>query len=94
MVDTKEAFFFETLVGNFSGGYSMNKTNDFLMIGSYICGLNSKIFLHTDKTFFCVLETIYKCRKAIAFDFESVHVCYFYIDLGMSSLTNKWKPFF
>ena len=28
------------------------------------------------------------------FDFESVHVCYFDIDLGMSSLSNKWEPFF
>ena len=37
----------------------MNKANDFLMIGSYICGLNSKLFLHTDKTFFCVLERLY-----------------------------------
>ena len=28
------------------------------------------------------------------FDFESVRVCYFDIDLGMSSLSNKWEPFF
>ena len=44
MVDTKQAsktFFFETAVGDFSGGYSMNEENDFLMIGSYVCGLNS-----------------------------------------------------
>ena len=27
------------------------------------------------------------------FDFESVHVCYFDIDLGMSSLSNKWNHF-
>ena len=26
--------------------------------------------------------------------FESVRVCYFDIDLGMSSLSNKWEPFF
>ena len=26
------------------------------------------------------------------FDFESVRVCYFDIDLGMSSLSNKWEP--
>ena len=28
------------------------------------------------------------------FDFESVRVCYFDIDLGMSSLSNKWELFF
>ena len=28
------------------------------------------------------------------FDFESVRVCYFDIDLGMSSLSNKLEPFF
>ena len=27
------------------------------------------------------------------FDFESVRVCYFDIDLGMSSLSNKWEQF-
>ena len=27
-------------------------------------------------------------------DFENVRVCYFDIDLGMSSLSNKWEPFF
>ena len=53
----------------------MNKTNDCLMIGSYICGLNSELFLHTDKnhSFFAVKTN--KCRKAFAFDFVSVHVC-------------------
>ena len=43
----------------------MNEANNFLVIGSYIFGLNSELFLHTDKTFFGVLETI--SRKAIAF---------------------------
>ena len=32
--------------------------------------------------------------KKLHFDFESVRVCYFDIDLGMSSLSNKWEPFF
>ena len=30
----------------------MNKANEFLMIGSYNCGLNSELFLHTDKKHF------------------------------------------
>ena len=37
-------------------------------------------------------------EKQLHFDFESVRVCvrvcYFDIDLGMSSLSNKWEPFF
>ena len=45
-------FFFETAIGDFSGGYSMNKANEFLMIGSHNCGLNSELFLHTDKNHF------------------------------------------
>ena len=32
--------------------------------------------------------------KLMHFDFESVRVCYFDIDLGMSSLSNKWEQFF
>ena len=32
--------------------------------------------------------------KQLHFDFESVRVCYFDIDLGMTLLSNKWKPFF
>ena len=37
----------------------MNKTNDCLMIGNYVCDLNSELFLHTDKnnSFFLLLET-------------------------------------
>ena len=31
-----------------------------------------------------------KYEKQLHFNFESVHV-YFYIELGMSSLSNKWK---
>ena len=52
MVDTEltsKIFFFETAIGDFSGGYFMNEANDCLMIGSYVCGLNSELFLHTDK---------------------------------------------
>ena len=64
----------------------MNKAT----IGSYVFGLNSELFLHTDKNnIFFLLETN-KCRIAMHFDFES----YFYIDLGMSSLSNKREPFF
>ena len=51
-------FFFEMEIGDISGGYFMNKMNDCLMIGSYVCGLNSELFLHTDKKhFFFLLET-------------------------------------
>ena len=71
----------------------MNKVNYFLMIGSYVCGLNSELFLHTDKHCFFVLETI-NAEKQLYFNFESVRVCYFDIDLGMSSLSNKRKLFF
>ena len=36
-------------IGDFSR-YFMNKMNEcLLMIGSYVCGLNSELFLHTDK---------------------------------------------
>ena len=48
----------------------MNKTKDCLMIGSYVCGLNREVFLHTDKNHsfwgFFAVETN-KCRKAFAF---------------------------
>ena len=61
MVDMKQfskKFLSETAIGDFSGGYFMNKTNDCLMIGSYVCGLKSELFLHTDKNhFFFLLET-------------------------------------
>ena len=41
--------------------------NDCLMIGSYVCGLNSELFLHTDINHsFLLLETN-KCRKSFAF---------------------------
>ena len=29
------------------------------MIGSYVCGLNSELFLRTDKNFFCLLDYVY-----------------------------------
>ena len=36
----------------------MNKTNDCLLIGSYVCHLNSELFLHTDKNHsFLLFET-------------------------------------
>ena len=53
MVDMK--FFFETPIGDLSGGYFMNKANDFIMIGSSICDLNSELLMHTDKNH--ILET-------------------------------------
>ena len=90
MVDTKQTSFFETAIGGFSGGYFMNKTNDCL-IGSYVCGLKSELFLHTDKN---QLFRDQYAVKQLHFDFESVRVCYFDIDLRMSSLSNKWEPFF
>ena len=65
----------------------MNKANNCSMIGSHLCGLNSELYLHTD------IFQLVNAEKQLHFDFESVHV-YFYIDLGMSSLSNKWKPFF
>ena len=49
----------------------MSKMNDCLKIGSYVCGLNSELFLHTDKNHSFLLLEINKCRK----EFESVHVC-------------------
>ena len=61
---------------------TLKNTKDCLMIGSYVCGLNSKLFLHTDKNHsFLLLET----EKHLHFDFVSVHVCS-YIDLKMSKL--------
>ena len=49
-------FFFETVIGEFSGGYF--KAKDCLMIGSYVCSLNSELFLHTVKNHsFLLLET-------------------------------------
>ena len=66
----------------------MNKANDCVMIGSYICGLNSELFLHADN------KHRFSAEKQLHFDFDSVHVYYFYIDLGMNSLAlYKWKPF-
>ena len=53
----------EMVVGDFSGGYL---SNDWLMIGSYVCGLNSELFLHTDKNHIFLLEAN-KCRKSFAF---------------------------
>ena len=40
-----------------------------------------------------MLETI-NAEKQLHFDFEFVHVCYFYIDLEMSLHSSKWKPYF
>ena len=46
--------------------------NDSLMIGSYVCGLNSELFLHTVKNYsVLLLET----EKHLDYDFVSVHVC-------------------
>ena len=61
---------------NFSGGY-MNKTNDCLMIDSYVCGLNSELFLHTDKnhSFFAVRDQLINAEKHLHSDFVSVRVC-------------------
>ena len=41
----------------------MNKANDCLMIGSYVCGLNSELFLHTDnhQLFFLLDEKNVAC---------------------------------
>ena len=66
----------ETAIGNFSGGY-MNKTNDCLIIGSYVCGLNSELFLHTDKnhSFFAVRDQLINTEKHLHSDFVSVRVC-------------------
>ena len=70
MVDTKQAcktFLFSDGDWILFNGYFMSKANDCLMIGSYVSGLNSELFQHTDKNhIFFLLETN-KCRKAIAF---------------------------
>ena len=62
---SSNTFFFETAIGDFRGGYFMNKMNDCLMICSYTCG---ELFLHTDKNhiIFLLLEAN-KCRKTFAF---------------------------
>ena len=40
----------ETTIGVVSGGYLLlEQSNDCLTIGSYVFGLNSELFLHTDK---------------------------------------------
>ena len=49
---------------------------DQLIIGRYVGGLNSELFLHTDKNHsFLLLETIMNAEKHLHFDFVSVHVC-------------------
>ncbi len=64
----------------------MNKINHCLMIGNYICGLNSELFLHTDKNHsFLLLKRLMNAENHLHFDFVSVHVCS-YIGLRMSSL--------
>ena len=47
----------------FESGYFMNKANDCLMIGSYVCGL----FLHIDKNHILFLLETNKSRKVFAF---------------------------
>ena len=54
----------------------MNKTKDCLTTDSYVCGLNSELFLHRKKPYFfqCIL---------------TLYLIYFYIDLELPrSLTN------
>ena len=78
MVDTKQTcktVFFEMAIGVFSGGYFMNKASDCLMIGIYVCELNSELFLHTDKNQLLFLLETNKCREVN--DFESVYVFIF-----------------
>ena len=43
--------------------------------------------------YFLVRDLI-NAEKHLHFDIKSVRVCYFNIDLGMSSLSNNWEPFF
>ena len=76
--------FFETVVGDFSSEYFMNKTNNCLTIDSYVGSLISKLNLHTDKNHICLFS---KCRKKhLHFDFVSY---LFYIDLELPrSLAN------
>ena len=61
-----------------------------MAIGDF--SLNSELFLHTAKNqlFFGLINA----EKHLHFDFKSVRVCYFNKDIGMSSLSNKWEPFF
>ena len=69
MVDMKQSpnfSFFETVIGDFSSEYFMNKTNDCLLIGSYVCDLNSELFLHTDKNHSFLLLEVNKCIKTFA----------------------------
>ena len=72
MLDTNQSSNFETAIGDFSG-YFMNKT----MIDNYVCGLNSELFLHTDKNHSCCIFCwiLMNTEKHLHFDFASVHVC-------------------
>ena len=46
-------------------------------------------------TWFDVFFTeMLQLEKQLDFDFKCVRVSYFNIDLRMSSLSNKWEPFF
>ena len=63
------------------------------MIGSYVCGLKSALFLHTDKNHFFLLE-ITNYRKTIAFYFESVLVYYPACACASRALCDRgWCPY-
>ena len=51
----------------------MNKMNGCFMIGSYVCGLNSEILLHTDKNHIFFLQTLKNAEKHPHLYFVSVH---------------------
>ena len=93
---TRRCSHLETAIGDFSGGY-MNKTNDCLMIGSYVCGLNSELFLHTDKNHNCF--ALREMQKSICI--LTLYLFMFALNLFLHrfsnelarSLSNKWKTF-
>ena len=58
-----------------------------MLTASYSCTL-------TKINNFLVRDQYSYAEKQLHFYFKSVRVCYFNIDLGMSSLSNKWEPFF
>ena len=76
----------------------MSKENDCLMIGSYVCGLKSDLFLHTDrKHFFC--QRLINAEKHLHL---TLYLFMFALKLFLHRfrnelarlLSNKWEPFF
>ena len=55
--------------------------------------LNSELFLHTEKINYFFGKRLINAEKLLHFDFKTV-VCYFNIDLGMSTLSNNFSSIY